>query len=141
MCLGLLLSCQSSKNKDKEDQRIKAVKIHKNVINLDTHVDINFKNFTDSLNYSVDLPTQVNLLKMEAGDLDVAWLIVYTKQDSLNAEGYERAALNASQKFEAIHSLCETFARDRISLARTSGEVKQLHGSGKMVAMIGVENA
>ncbi len=141
MCLGLLLSCQPSKNKDEEDLRIKAVEIHKNVINLDTHVDINVKHFTDSLNYSLDLPTQVNLPKMEAGGLDVAWLIVYTGQDSLNAEGYDKAALNASEKFEAIHRLCETYAPDRISLARTTGEVKQLHGSGSKVAMIGVENA
>lgn len=141
MCLGLLLSCQSPKNKGEEELTLRARKIHKNVITLDTHIDINVKNFTDSLNYSADLPTQVNLPKMEAGGLDVGWFIVYTGQDSLNAVGYAGAALNASQKFEAIHRLCESYAPDRIGLARTSGELKQLYGSGKKVVMIGVENA
>ena len=141
MCLGLLLSCQSPKNKGEEELATRARKIHKNVITLDTHIDINVKNFTDSLNYSADLPTQVNLPKMEAGGLDVGWFIVYTGQDSLNTDGYAGAALNASQKFEAIHRLCESYGPDRIGLAGTSAELKQLHGSGKKVAMIGVENA
>lgn len=141
MCMGLLLSCQPPKNKGEEDLVPRARELHKNVLTLDTHIDIDVKNFTDSLNYSADLPTQVNLPKMEAGGLDVAWFIVYTGQDSLDTDGYAGAALNASQKFEAIHRLCESYAPDRIGLARTSEELKQLHGSGKKVAMIGVENA
>ena len=33
----------------------KANKIHNNIITLDTHCDINLKNFTDSINYSQNL--------------------------------------------------------------------------------------
>src|SRR5690606_34088577 len=50
--------------------------IHERVITLDTHDDFNLNNFTDSLNYSQDLKSQVTLPKMEAGGLDVAWFIV-----------------------------------------------------------------
>ena len=37
---------------------------------------------------------------MNEGGLDVAWLIVYTGQDSLTAAGYAKAADNAMAKFE-----------------------------------------
>ncbi len=119
----------------------KAKGIHQNVITIDTHNDINVRNFTDSLNYTMDLDTQITLPKMEKGGLDVTWLIVYTGQDSLNPEGYARAYDNAISKFEAIHRLCEDIAPDRIALALTADDVREIHASGKKVAMIGVENA
>ncbi len=118
-----------------------AKKIHDSVITIDTHNDINVKNFTDSVNYTQRLATQVNLPKMEEGGLDVSWLIVYTGQDSLNASGYEKAKENAMAKFEAIHGLCEEIAPDQIELALTSNDVRRIIASGKKAAMIGVENA
>ena len=65
--------------------------IHERVITLDTHCDINLKNFTDSVNYTQDLDNQVSLPKMKKGGLDVAWFIVYTGQDSLTDAGYVNA--------------------------------------------------
>lgn len=118
----------------------KAQKIQDDVITLDTHVDINVKNFTDSINYTQDLDTQVNLPKMKAGGLDVAWFVVYTGQDSLNDAGYKKAYENAISKFTAIHHLVEEIAPDQIALATTSDEVRSIHASGKKVAMIGIEN-
>lgn len=141
LCILSMLSCVDSKNNDNEDLLAKAIRIHEAVISIDTHDDINVKNFTDSINYTQRLETQVNLPKMTEGGLDVAWLIVYTGQDSLNAAGYARAEENAMSKFEAIHKLCEEIAADKIGLALTSDEVRSIHASGKKVAMIGVENA
>lgn len=114
--------------------------IHQRVITLDTHCDINVTNFTDSINYTQELNTQVTLPKMKAGGLDVAWFIVYTGQDSLNASGYMRAYDNAISKFEAIHKLCEEIAPDQIELAYTSADVRRISAAGKKVAMIGIEN-
>ncbi|WP_190808659.1 dipeptidase [Flagellimonas sp. S3867] len=133
----LLFSCA----KKAENLEEKAKRIHQNVITIDTHDDINVKNFTDSINYTQNLNTQVNLPKMIAGGLDVAWLIVYTGQDSLNADGYAKASDNAISKFEAIHRLCKEYAPDQIELALTSEDVRRIVASGKKVAMIGVENA
>lgn len=118
----------------------KAKEIHKNVMTLDTHCDINVKNFTDSINYTQKLTSQVNLPKMQEGGLDVPWFIVYTGQDSLNAEGYKAAYDNAISKFDAIHKLCEEIAPDQIQLATSSEEARQIWKSGKKVAMIGIEN-
>lgn len=132
---------RAQKQTGEEKLVAKARKIHAEVITLDTHVDISTTNFTETVNYTQDLATQVNLPKMERGGLDVAWLIVYTGQGELNEDGYKRAYANAIDKFDAIHRLTEKIAPDRIELALTSKDVKRIVKSGKKVAMIGVENA
>ena len=118
----------------------KAKEIHKNVMTLDTHCDINVKNFTDSINYTQRLSSQVNLPKMIEGGLDVPWFIVYTGQDTLTTDGYAAAYKNAISKFDAIHKLCEDIAPDKIQLATNSQEARSIWKSGKKVAMIGIEN-
>lgn len=119
----------------------KARKIHREVITLDTHHDINTSNFTDAVNYTQDLSTQVNIPKMRKGGLDVSWLIVYTGQGPLTEEGYAAAYKNALDKFDAIHRLTEKIAPKDIELALTSNDVRRITKNGKLVAMIGVENA
>lgn len=123
-----------------EDLLKKARQIHDQVITIDTHNDINVKNFTPEKNYTQNLDTQVNLPKMEEGGIDVTWLIVYTGQKELNAAGYKAAHEEAMTKFEAIHRLVKEIAPDEIGLATTSEEVRELVSRGKKVAMIGVEN-
>lgn len=118
----------------------KAQRIHKSVITIDTHVDINVNNFTAAKNYTQDLDTQVSLPKMEKGGVDVSWLIVYTGQEELNAAGYKTAHEQAMSKFNAIHRLVNEIAPSQIGLATTSQEVRDLVAEGKKVAMIGVEN-
>ena len=117
----------------------KAKEIHKRILKLDTHIDINVNNFTKKKNYNQKLNTQVNLPFMDEGDLNVAWLIVYTGQGDLNEEGYNKAYKNAIDKFNAIHKLTEELAPNRIGLATTSKEARNLHAQGKRVAMIGIE--
>lgn len=119
-------------------ERAKA--IHDRVITLDTHCDINVKNFTDSINYTQNLSSQVTLPKMDQGGLDVAWFIVYTGQDELTDKGYKIAYDNAMNKFNAIHKLVNDIAPDQIELALTSDDVRRIVKSGKKVAMIGIEN-
>ena len=111
------------------------------IITIDTHDDINVENFTDSLNYTMDTETQVNLPKMIEGGLDVTWFIVYTGQGELNEKGYKTAEENAIAKFDAINRLVSVYAPNQIELALTSEDVYRIHKKGKKVAMIGVENA
>lgn len=107
---------------------------------MDTHCDINVKNFIDSINYTQNLDSQVNLPKMKAGGLDVAWFIVYTGQDSLTETGFKTAYKNAMSKFDAIHKLVEDLAPNDIELATTSEDVRRISKTGKKVVMIGIEN-
>ena len=136
------ISCKDIEPKELTENQLlaKAMSIHLEVITLDTHCDINIRNFTDSINYTQKLETQVNLPNMKEGGLDVAWFIVYTGQDFLNDIGYKNAYDNAISKFEAIHRLVDSIAPNDIALATTSKEVKDIHESGKLVAMIGIEN-
>ena len=136
----LLFACTEPKKLTDKELIARAKDIHKKVITLDTHCDINVKNFTDSINYTQHLDNQVNLPKMKEGGLDVAWFIVYTGQDSLNANGYIKAYDNAISKFNAIHRLVKDFAPNDIELALTSNDVRRIDAAGKKVAMIGIEN-
>ncbi len=120
---------------------ISAAAIHKRIMTVDTHVDIDVGNFTHDHNYTQPLATQVDLPKIEEGDLDVVWLIVYTGQGELTAEGYAAARDNAIAKFDAIHRLTEELAPQRIGLALTADEAEKIVAEGRKVAMIGVENA
>ncbi|MDA7566232.1 dipeptidase [Flavobacteriaceae bacterium] len=111
------------------------------IITIDTHDDINVINFTDSLNYTMNTDSQVNLPNMIAGGLDVAWFVVYTAQGELDVDGYAAAMENAVSKFDAIDRLVNKYAPDQIELALNSDDVRRIHAKGKKVAMIGVENA
>jgi membrane dipeptidase len=123
------------------EARVRAV--HDRVMTLDTHVDINPGNFrADTLNYAQRLPrTQVDLVKMEEGGLDAVFLIVYVGQrPDLTPQGYAAAHAQAIEKFEAIHRLTGRIAPQRVGLARTAAEARQIHASGKKVVFIGIEN-
>jgi len=119
----------------------KARAIHDRVITLDTHNDINPRDFTKERNYTQRLETQVNLPKMKEGGLDASFFIVYVGQGPLTPEGYDRAYKQAIEKFEAIHRLTEEIAPDQIGLALTAADVRRIAASGRKVALIGVENA
>jgi len=143
----LIIVLNSCKNNEKEKSVLteniliaKAKKIHERIITLDTHNDINIKNFTDSINYTQDLDNQVTLPKMREGGLDVSWFIVYTGQDTLTETGYKKAYENAIIKFNAIHKLVNDIAPNQIELATNATDVRRIFNSGKKVAMIGVEN-
>ena len=141
LLISFFTSCQEKPSNPDIALIQKAQLIHMKTLTLDTHDDINVKNFTDSINYSMDTDTQVNLPKMERGGLDVAWFIVYTGQGELNAKGYEKAAANAQSKFDAIHRLVDEYAPNKMGLARSGKTLDSLRKIGKRIAMIGVENA
>ena len=51
-------SCTDSNKKPEENTEERARRIHEKVVTIDTHDDINVKNFTDSINYTQNLDTQ-----------------------------------------------------------------------------------
>jgi membrane dipeptidase len=97
--------------------------IHNRVIKLDTHNDIDPRNFTAECNYTMRLTTQINLPK-----------------GPLTPAGYDNAYNQAIAKFDAIHRLTENIAPDKIGLALSPADVVALHKKGVRIAVIGVEN-
>lgn len=113
--------------------------IHERVFTLDSHVDIPFVFGTELADPGVDGSWQVDLPKMEAGGLDGVFFVVYVGQRERTIEGYGRATTDALIKFEAIRGVAERYG-EQIGLADTAAEVRRLHETGRLVALIGIEN-
>lgn len=117
----------------------RAREIHERVISIDTHDDIPANFATPDVD-PLNADRQVNLEKMRAGGLDVGFFIVYVGQTERTRENYERAKSDAMVKFDAIHRMTEDMYPDLIELAYTADDVERIHGEGKLVAAIGIEN-
>jgi len=77
---------------------------------------------------------------MRAGGLDVGFFVVYVGQTRRTPEGYREAHDGAITKFDAIHRMAETMYPDQIEIAYTADAVERINASGKLVAVIGIEN-
>jgi membrane dipeptidase len=119
----------------------RAREIHARVLTVDTHVDIPFTFATPEVDPGVRGAYQNDLPKMREGGLDAAFFIVYHGQEARTPEGYAQALQGAMRKFEGIRRMAEELHPLEIGLARSAAEVERLHGEGKLVALIGVENA
>ena len=114
---------------------------HQELLTLDTHIDFDSRDFTEKRHYGQDLPTQVNLIKMEKGGLDAGFFIVYVGQKPLTSGNYQKAHEQAMVKFQAIHRMTRKLIPEKIELATSPYRVRKILAKGKKVAMIGVENA
>ena len=114
--------------------------VHDALLTLDTHVDIGAGFGTRRLDPGVNNRAQVNLPGMWAGGLDAGFFIVYTPQGPLDDEGYAIAETAAEDKYRGIVRMLRGYRR-LIGLATTADEVEAVSGDGRLVALIGIENA
>ena len=137
----LLVACQNGAS-DKDDGSTAPQteqSLHERLLTLDTHVDI-------PLNYMIEVDpgwqteAQVDLPKMVEGGLDAAFLIVYTPQTPLSAQGYKDAAAIAETRYRAIQQLVIQYP-DRVALAYTAADVRKIVADGRRAILIGMENA
>jgi len=117
----------------------KVMELHREVLTLDSHVDIPDNFATPMVDAAHSPRQQVDLDKMDQGGLDAAFFIVYVGQGPRNDWGYDHARKAALNKFDAIHRMVAQYP-DRIGLARTAAEVRRIAASGRKVALIGIEN-
>ncbi|MDR2213478.1 MAG: dipeptidase [Pseudomonadales bacterium] len=137
LCCALPLTALGA---SEDDLIAQARAIHERVLTLDTHVDIPL-NFATSEFMPADAEAQVNLNTMQSGGLDGAFFSVYVGQGARDTEGNLHAKADALAKFDAIHRMTDSLYSDRIGLATTAAEARALHAEGKLVALIGMENA
>ena len=138
-----LAACASAQPGSVDEAMIaRARAIHDRVITLDTHTDINPNNFLpNQSNYVSGLNTQVDLPKMEEGGLDAVFFSIYQgQQQDFTPEGYRAPYELAMAKVEAIRRLTSELAPDRIGLAVTADDVRRIAASGRLVALMGMEN-
>ena len=124
---------------DEETAADRAHALHEKILTIDTHDDIPFNFATESVD-PLDANRQVNLNKMREGGLDVAFFIVFVGQTARTQENYAKASADAMIKFDAIHRMTDEMYPDQIELAYTADDVRRIRKSGKLVAVIGIEN-
>jgi membrane dipeptidase len=110
------------------------------LVTLDTHIDIPLDYATDAADPLTSADLQANLTRMAAGGLDAGFFIVYVGQTARTAENYAQAQTDALTKFGAIHRMAEQLYPERIELAYSPVDVARIAATGKLVAVIGIEN-
>ena len=124
---------------DEETAADRARALHEEILTIDTHDDIPFDFATESVD-PLDANRQVNLNKMREGGLDVAFFIVFVGQTARTQENYAKASADAMIKFDAIHRMTDEMYPEQIELAYAADDVRRIQESGKLVAVIGIEN-
>jgi len=114
--------------------------LHSRVISIDTHIDIDPRYASAQHDPGGFTRGQNDLPKMRAGGLDAAFLILYTGQGTLDADGYRGAREQAERLFQGIQRMLRAYP-DQVGLATRADEVLALHAQGKRAVLIGMENA
>ena len=120
------------------DDEIRA--IHHRLLTVDSHTDIGPGFGTARLDPAILNNAQVNLPSMRSGGLDASFFIVFTPQGETNEEGLQRARERAEEKYRGIMRMVQANPQI-IGLARSADEVENLNAEGKLIALIGIENA
>ncbi|HFB54839.1 MAG TPA: membrane dipeptidase, partial [Hellea balneolensis] len=120
--------------------QIDAQAIHKQALVLDSHIDLELELIADDMDPWSSGESRANLDKMEAGDMDGAFLILFSPQGDITDEGIAKARAIVETRYTAISRLTEKHA-DRIERALTSEDAMRIHKAGKRIAFIGMENA
>lgn len=137
---GLLTAPALAERSPRQVSEADARAVHARTLTIDTHVDIGRGYASHRLDPGGFTRAQVDLPKLRAGGLDAVFLIVYTGQGPLSADGYATAREQAETSYRAIQRMLAAYP-DQISLARTADEVQAIHADGRRVALLGMENA
>ena len=109
-------------------------------LTIDTHVDIPRPYMQEPrFDAGTDTGLKVDLGKMKRGGLDAAFFVIFVEQGPRTPEGYAKAFEAAERKTSAIEELVRKYP-DRIRLARSPQDVIDNHASGRLSAMMGIEN-
>ncbi|WP_165191705.1 dipeptidase [Caulobacter soli] len=114
--------------------------IHQRALVLDSHVDVPQDLGVGGKDFGVDGDGQIDLPKLERGQVDVAVLAVFVPQGPRTPEGYAKARQDADAKLAAITAIAQRYP-DRTVLARSSDDVIAAARAGKHAIIVGFLNA
>jgi membrane dipeptidase len=118
---------------------------HERMLVIDTHLDIPERwddgrwDFGVRHRYGEDR-SQVDLPRMDEGGLDGGFLVIYTPQGPLTAEGYRQARDAALIRAAAIRRVIGE-NRGRVGLALTADDAVRLAAAGRHFAFMSIENS
>jgi len=138
--LGLFvaLSSHSLRAADPSDAKLfeRARQIHKRIVALDSHVDLPF----DYAGAAADGKAQIDLPKVERGQLKGAALAMFVPQGPRTPEGYAKARQDADKKYALIKAVAEENPA-RAALAYSPADVRRIASQGKFAVVISLLNA
>lgn len=140
-CVALIMSaCQprGSEEAVKTENRDKGT-LHERLLTLDTHIDIPLTYMT-AIQPQFETDLQVDIPKLERGQLDSGFWIIYTPQGDLNAAGYKTGLDIAETRYRAIQGFTDKNSK-RVGLAFTAQDVRDIVDSGRHAVLMGMENS
>ena len=114
----------------------KAKEIASRIIMFDSHVDLPF----DYPGAAADGKTQIDLPKVERGELKGAALAVFVPQGPRTPEGYAKARQDADAKYALIKGIAEQNS-SRAALAYSPADVRRIAAQGKFAVVVSLLNA
>jgi membrane dipeptidase len=113
---------------------------HDAILKLDAHLDIEVTFFTPEQAEASGFQKLASLDKIEAGGLDAAFFVAYSEQGPLTAEGYAGAYEAMAEKIDTIRQVAEGPLQSKIGLAFHPDDVPAIRSSGRIAAVIALEN-
>jgi membrane dipeptidase len=117
-----------------------AAAIHARALVLDSHADIPLDLGTPGNDPAKDTAGQVDLPKLERGQVDAVVLAVFVPQGPRTPEGYAKARADADTKLAAIRAIPERNP-GRAILALSADDVEAAAKAGKRAIIVGFLNA
>jgi membrane dipeptidase len=141
--LAALLALAGCQSPPQSDATVDAT--HRKLLTLDTHLDspVHFGrqgwNFGDRHDMVTDI-AQLDLPRMEDGNLDGGFFAIFTPQGPLTPAGYADALRWAQARSAQIDQTMTRYA-SRIGAARSADDAEALTHQGKLVAYKSIENS
>jgi membrane dipeptidase len=114
--------------------------IHARAIVIDSHADVPLDLGIGHHDAAVDSDSQVDLPKLERGQVDAVALAVFVNQGARTAEGYAKAREEANVKLAAIQAIPRKYPK-RAVLALTANDIERAAKTGKRAIIVGFLNA
>jgi membrane dipeptidase len=114
--------------------------IHSRAIVIDAHADVPLDLGIGHHDAAVDSDSQVDLPKLERGEVDAVALAVFVNQGARTPEGYAKAREEANVKLAAIRGIAEKYPK-RAVLALTADDIEKAAKAHKRAIIVGFLNA
>lgn len=120
-----------------------AMKLHSEMISIDTHTDTPMNFIRTGFDFSGDSSnprgSRVDLKKMEEGKLDAAFFAVFIGQRECTPEMYAEVNKKSLDIFDTIHRTIAKYST-RATIATEPDDVYKIKADGKRAVYIGLEN-
>jgi membrane dipeptidase len=123
------------KNDDAETK-----KIHKKILTIDSHIDIRADFNAPSNNAGKETLDQIDLPKLERGDLDIATIALFADPDKPSPENNELARKKVADKYIAIQRWVEAHP-EKLEFVKSTSDIDRVAKNGKHGILLSFLNA